>query len=104
VLASFPQVCGRRLPAWAMSMTFLPIPLAASAHAGAVQRFPRACVYHRPSCPLFQEADMMLHPPLSGVGTASGTRSPTASGSGPTGHASSALSVRPCRERRPATC
>jgi hypothetical protein len=87
-----------------MSTTFPPVSLAASVYAGAVQCSPRACVYHRPLYPLFQEADMTPHPPLSGVGTASGTGSPTASGSGPTGHASSALSVRPCHERCPATC
>jgi hypothetical protein len=62
-----------------MSMASPPVPLAASAHVGAVQHSPRACVYHRPSCPLLKEADTTPHPPPSGVGTASGTGSPTAS-------------------------
>jgi hypothetical protein len=86
-----------------MSMTFPPATLVASLHMGAVQRFLRACVYHRLSCPLSHEADSMPHPPLSGVGTASGTGSPAASGSSPTGRASSALFVRPHHERCPAT-
>jgi hypothetical protein len=101
--APSPQLCRRRPLTWAMFMTFPPATLAASTHVGAVQHFPRACVYHRPLCPLSHEADSTLHPPLSGVGTASGTGSPAASGSGPTGHASSALSVCPHYERRPAT-
>jgi hypothetical protein len=58
--------------------------LAASTFSVAAQRFPNAQV-HEQSCPQFHEADSAPHPPLSGVGTASGTGSPTASGSGPNG-------------------
>jgi hypothetical protein len=68
--------------------------LAAAAFAVANDRFPTA-LPHEPSCPLSQEADTMPLP-ASPVGC------PTASGSGPTGHASSAPSMRPRHKRRPA--
>jgi hypothetical protein len=75
--------------------------LAAAAFVVAGQRFPSARV-HEPSCPLSHEADTMLPPsPMGGV-PASHTGSPTASGSGPTGHVSSTPSVRPRRKGRPA--
>jgi hypothetical protein len=75
--------------------------LAVAAFAVANDRFPTA-LPHEPSCPLSQEADTMLLPsPLGGV-PASPAGCPTAFGSGPTGHASSALSVRPRHKRRPA--
>jgi hypothetical protein len=100
VLASFPWLHGRRLSTWVMFMTFPPTMLAASLHMGAVQRFLRACVYHRLSCPLSHEADTMLPPsPMGGV-LASHIGSPTASGRGPTGNVSSTLSVHPRRKGR----
>jgi hypothetical protein len=75
--------------------------LAAAAFVVAGQRFPSARV-HEPSCPLSHEADMMPPPsPMGGV-PASHIGSPTASGSGPTGHVLSTPSVRPCRKGRPA--
>jgi hypothetical protein len=75
--------------------------LAAAAFVVAGQRFPSART-HEPSCPLSHEADTM--PPSSPVGgvPASHIGSPTASGSGPTGHVSSTPSVRPRRRGRPA--
>ena len=75
--------------------------LAAAAFVVASQRFPSARA-HEPSCPLSHEADTMPPPsPMEGV-PASPIGSPTASGSGPTGHASSAPSARPRHKRRPA--
>jgi hypothetical protein len=75
--------------------------LAAAAFAVANDRFPTA-LPHEPSCPLSQEADAVLLPsPLGGV-PASDVGYPTASRSGPTGHASSAPSARPRHKRRPA--
>jgi hypothetical protein len=58
--------------------------LAASTFSVAAQRFPDAQV-HEQLCPQFCEADSTPHPPLSGVGTTSGTGSLAASGSGPNG-------------------
>jgi hypothetical protein len=75
--------------------------LAAAAFAVANDRFPTA-LPHEQLCPLSQEADTMPLPsPLGGV-PASPVGCPTASGSGPTGHASSAPSVRPHHKRHPA--
>jgi hypothetical protein len=75
--------------------------LAAAAFVVAGQRFPSARA-HEPSCPLSHEADTMPPPsPMGGV-PASHIGSPTASGSGPTGHVSSTPSVRPRRRGRPA--
>jgi hypothetical protein len=75
--------------------------LAAAAFAVANDRFPTA-LPHEPSCPLSQEADTMPLPsPLGGV-PASPDGCPTASGSGPTGHALSAPSARPRHKRCPA--
>jgi hypothetical protein len=68
--------------------------LAASTFLVATQCFPNAQI-HEQSCPQFREADSMLHPPLSGVGTASGTGSPTASGNGPNGPPSPPQARRP---------
>jgi hypothetical protein len=73
--------------------------LAASTFSVAAQRFSDAQVYKQ-LCPQFHEADLMPHPPLSGVGTASGTGSPAASGSGPNGLPSLPQARRP-RKRRP---
>jgi hypothetical protein len=73
--------------------------LAASTFSVAAQRFPDAQV-HEQSCPQFCEADSTPHPPLSGVGTASGTGSPAASGSGPNGPPSPPQARHP-RKRRP---
>jgi hypothetical protein len=75
--------------------------LAAAAFAVANDRFP-AALPHEPSCPLSHEADTMPPPsPLGGVPT-SPVGSPTASGSGSTGQASSAPSARPRHKRHPA--
>jgi hypothetical protein len=75
--------------------------LAAAVFAVANDRFP-AALPHEPSCPLSHKADMMPLPsPLEGV-PASPVGSPTASGSGPMGHASSAPSARPHHKRCPA--
>jgi hypothetical protein len=75
--------------------------LAAAAFAVANDRFPTA-LPHEQSCPLSQEADTVPLPsPLGGV-PASPVGCPTASGSGPTGHASSAPPARPRHKRRPA--
>jgi hypothetical protein len=75
--------------------------LAAAAFVVAGQRFPSARA-HEPSCPLSHEADTMPPPsPVGGV-PASHIGSPTASGSGPTGHVSSTPSVCPRRKGRPA--
>jgi hypothetical protein len=73
--------------------------LAASTFSVAAQRFPDAQV-HEQSCPQFCEADSTPHPPLSGVGTTSGTGSPAASGSGPNGPPLPPQARRP-RKRRP---
>jgi hypothetical protein len=76
--------------------------LAAAAFVVAGQRFPSAHM-HEPSCPLSHEADTMPPPsPIGGGVPASHIGSPTASGSGPTGHVSSTLSVHPRRKGRPA--
>jgi hypothetical protein len=76
--------------------------LAASTFLVVAQCFPNAQV-HEQLCPLFHEADSMPHPPFSGVGTASGTGSPIASGSGPNGPPSLPQARRPCK-RRPIKC
>jgi hypothetical protein len=77
--------------------------LAAAAFGVAGQCFPSART-HEPLCPLSHEADTMPPPsPMGGV-PASHIRSPTASGSGPTGHVSLTLSVCPHRKGRPAKC
>jgi hypothetical protein len=103
--APSPHMCGRHLLVWGMSVTSSPLSaLAASTCVAAVQLVPSSAHACELVCPLSHEADPMPHPPLSGVGTTSGTGSPTASGSGPTGHASSALSVCPHYERCPVTC
>jgi hypothetical protein len=73
--------------------------LAASTFSVVAQCFPNAQV-HEQSCPLFHEADSTPHPPFYGVGTASGTGSPIASGSGPNGPPSPPQARRP-RKRRP---
>jgi hypothetical protein len=72
--------------------------LAASTFSVVAQRFPNAQV-HEQSCPLFHEANSTPHPPFSGVGTASGTGSPIASGSGPNGPSSPPQARRPCKRR-----
>jgi hypothetical protein len=75
--------------------------LVAAAFAVANDRFP-AALPHEPLCPLSHEADTMPPPsPLGGV-PVSPVGSPTASGSGPTGQASSAPSACPRHKRRPA--
>jgi hypothetical protein len=75
--------------------------LATAAFAVANDHFP-AALPHEPSCPLSHEADTMPPPsPLGGM-PVSPVGSPTASGSGPTGQASSAPSARPRHKRRPA--
>jgi hypothetical protein len=73
--------------------------LAASTFSVAAQRFPDAQV-HEQSCPQFCEADSTPHPPLFGVGTASGTGSSAAGGSRPNGLPSPPQARRP-RKRRP---
>jgi hypothetical protein len=75
--------------------------LAAAAFVVTGQRFPSAHT-HEPSCPLSHKADTMPPPSPMGEVPASHIGSPTASGSGPTGHVLSTPSVRPRRKGRPA--
>jgi hypothetical protein len=74
--------------------------LAVAAFVVAGQCFPSARM-HKLSCPLSHEADTMPPPSPMGEVPVSHIRSPTATGSGPTGHVLSTPSVRPCRKGHP---